>query len=202
MSTNVPPLNGDGNGVFRIVIHGNSGTGKTTLSDGLGQLLNLPVIHLDEIHWRPNWTEAPDDEMVEELRTIIERGKASNTGWIVDGNYESCTKRIMDFEATDLIWLDPPFYKYFPRVLLRTFRRLFGIQEPCSPGCEETWAECFFSSKSILWWVITNHRKARNRYLPRFEEDNVLNGGKWRRLGDIDEQQEWLGSVKRHTKTL
>ncbi|CAG8559645.1 4592_t:CDS:2 [Acaulospora colombiana] len=145
MSTNVPPLNGDRNGVFRIVIHGNSGTGKTTLSDRLGQVLNLPVIHLDEIHWRPNWTEAPDEEMVEELRVIIERGKASNTGWIVDGNYENCTKRIMDFEATDLI--------------------------------------------------------SRSRYLPRFEEDKALDGGKWRRLGDIDEQQKWLEGVQRHIKT-
>jgi hypothetical protein len=103
MSTTVPPLKGDGRGVFRIVIHGNSGTGKTTLSDRLGQVLNLPVIHLDEIHWRPNWTEAPEEEMVEELRAIIDKGVASNTGWIVDGNYENCTKRIMDFEATDLI---------------------------------------------------------------------------------------------------
>ena len=50
--TQTAPLKGDSDGIFRVVIHGNSGTGKTTLSDSLGQILGVPVHHLDEIHWR------------------------------------------------------------------------------------------------------------------------------------------------------
>jgi adenylate kinase family enzyme len=99
---NIPPLIGK-DGVFRVVIHGNSGSGKSTLASRLGSILNVPVIYLDKLHWRPNWVEAPDEELVAELRGIIEEGVRNNTGWIVDGNGEGRTKRIMDFAATDII---------------------------------------------------------------------------------------------------
>lgn len=47
----MPALLGDAEGVYRIRIVGNSGSGKSTTAKKVGALLNLPVIHLDEIHW-------------------------------------------------------------------------------------------------------------------------------------------------------
>ena len=47
----MPALLGDTDGVYRIRIVGNSGSGKSTIARNVGALLNLPVIHLDEIHW-------------------------------------------------------------------------------------------------------------------------------------------------------
>lgn len=111
----IPPLIGK-NGVFRVVIHGNSGSGKSTLASRLGPILNVPVIYLDKLHWRPNWTEAPDEELMAELRRVIDQGVRNNTGWVVDGNGEGRTKRVMDFAATDIICtsLLPPTFHVSP----------------------------------------------------------------------------------------
>lgn len=98
------PLRGK-DGIYRIVIHGNSGVGKTTLSNQLSELLQIPVIHLDEIHWRPGWVEAPNEEMVKDLTAKIDQAARNNSGWVIDGNYESCVGRVTDYSATDIICL-------------------------------------------------------------------------------------------------
>jgi adenylate kinase family enzyme len=104
MSLDLPPLLGK-DGIYRVAIHGNSGTGKTTLSNKLAEILQVPVIHLDEVHWRPGWVEASDEEMIKDLTLLIDKAAHIGSGWIIDGNYERPTKRIMDFVATDIICL-------------------------------------------------------------------------------------------------
>ena len=42
----------------RIVIVGCPGAGKSTLAIQLGELLHIPVFHLDQLWWRPGWVEA------------------------------------------------------------------------------------------------------------------------------------------------
>lgn len=98
----IPPLLGDA-GVFRVVIHGNSGTGKSTLASRLGPILNVPVLHLDKIYWRPNWVGAPTEEVTAEVQNFIDDSARKNIGWVIDGNYESVVKGIADSAATDII---------------------------------------------------------------------------------------------------
>jgi len=111
MTSDIPPLKGK-DGIYRVVVHGNCGTGKTTLSDRLGAILQVPVIHLDEVYWRPGWVEAPGDEIIDKLTSEIDKAVQTSSGWVVDGNYEKATKRVMDFAATDIICLlkIPPLF--------------------------------------------------------------------------------------------
>ncbi|KIY72313.1 hypothetical protein CYLTODRAFT_388960 [Cylindrobasidium torrendii FP15055 ss-10] len=184
----IPPLYGDENGIYRIRIIGNSG--KPTLSGRLSHLLGIPAVNLDTLHWRPDWQEAPDDEMKADIQRVIE---ANPQGWILDGNY---TRILGDFalgHVTDIVFLDPPFWVYFPRLMWRTFKRLFRIAPPCAPGCEETFHEVFFSKLSILRWAWDNHGNARERgqELMKVHESRVHRLGGWG-----GETERWIQEVE------
>lgn len=45
----------------RISVVGVTGAGKTTLARRLSDLLDVPHVELDALHWEPNWTPAPVD---------------------------------------------------------------------------------------------------------------------------------------------
>ena len=52
----------------KILVIGSGGSGKSTFSRRLGEKLGLPVVHLDQLYWRPGWVETPKVEWVEIVR--------------------------------------------------------------------------------------------------------------------------------------
>lgn len=179
---------------------GNSGTGKTTLGTRLSQLLGVPHISLDTIHWGPNWQTCPVDEFRAKVRERLD--EMAETGWIIDGSYVSKLGSLVKDNATDIIWLDPPFILYFPRICLRTFARLVGYGKPCSPGCDESWRDVFsLGEKSILWWSWTRHDTCRVRY--QVEMANEESRVKIRRLGGWGrELEDWIKDIQEMIRTV
>ena len=41
----------------RVVVVGTSGSGKTTLASRLAEILSVPHIELDALHWEAHWQE-------------------------------------------------------------------------------------------------------------------------------------------------
>ncbi|KAJ7696219.1 hypothetical protein B0H17DRAFT_929762, partial [Mycena rosella] len=121
-------------------------------------------------------------------------------GWVVDGNYSRRIGSIVQDISTDVIWLDPPLALYLPRLILRTFLRIFRLSPPCSPGCPERVSEVFLSKESIVWWW---HRPVREREGARMAQIGMgvgvdVDGQKMRRLGGWGgELRVWLTEVKR-----
>jgi adenylate kinase family enzyme len=68
----------------RVVVLGRAGAGKTTVARGLGDALNVPVIHLDALYWNADWTPVRPDSFAERQRAVIARDS-----WVLDGNYTS-----------------------------------------------------------------------------------------------------------------
>lgn len=65
-----------------VAVVGSGGAGKSTFARELGRRTGIPVIHLDQHHWKPGWVAAAADE-----RRAIQRDLLSGGAWIVDGNY-------------------------------------------------------------------------------------------------------------------
>ncbi|EKM79767.1 hypothetical protein AGABI1DRAFT_119860 [Agaricus bisporus var. burnettii JB137-S8] len=158
MTTEHPPLLGDKHGKYRILIIGNSG--KSTLTTILSTKLNINSSNLDRLFWNPGWQETPTLEFKALVQQVMDQNPE---GWIIDGNYTEKVGMMIQEQATDIIWLDPPLVLYFPRIFMRTIKRWWGIQELCSPGCGETFKDIFLSRKSILAFCIEHHFVVRKR---------------------------------------
>jgi adenylate kinase family enzyme len=102
--------------VERVAVVGSGGAGKTTFAEVLGDHTELPVVHLDQLHWRPGWVETPKDEW-----TQIVRDEASKDRWIIDGNYAG-TYEIRFERADTIVILSPGRARCLIRALRRAFR--------------------------------------------------------------------------------
>ena len=65
--------------IKRISIIGGSGTGKTTLANNLGKVLEIPVYHIDGINYFKNWEQRDKKE-----RDRIILDKIEEKRWVID----------------------------------------------------------------------------------------------------------------------
>jgi adenylate kinase family enzyme len=90
----------------RIVVIGCGGSGKTTLSNQLGDRLGLPVFHIDGVYWRDvpalGRVESTPEEWANSHRSLIAQRR-----WVIDGmKLGTLPER---FQAADTaIFLDLP----------------------------------------------------------------------------------------------
>ncbi|KAG2005729.1 hypothetical protein CC2G_002110 [Coprinopsis cinerea AmutBmut pab1-1] len=140
--------------------------------------------------------------MVQKVRGALEDAGGS---WVVDGDFMSKIGGLVLDATTDIVWLDPPLLLYFPRLMLRTFRRLLGWEAQCRPGCDET-LSTFFSGENILLYALTVHRRKRRTYQEIMDLLGVgvgtdVHGRRMRRIGGWGtELEEWLGEVEKLSK--
>ena len=114
--------------MHKIMIIGNAGSGKTTLSYKLAKLLNREdVISLDKIVWKPRWILADREERELEYKKII-----NMQTWIVDG----VSKTIL--EAADTIFfLDYQRHICFWRTFKRNYKYIFKSRLELQENCPE-----------------------------------------------------------------
>lgn len=143
----------------KIIIIGNSCSGKTTLGRELSNALQLHWADLDELHWLPNWVERPDSEFI----ALIQSEILDHNAWVASGNYTNITKDNLWQEANTIIWLNYSFPTVFYRYITRTFRRII-TGEKCCNGNQETWKSAFFSRDILLFWVIFTHRSKKIKF--------------------------------------
>ena len=68
----------------KIILVGNSGSGKSWLAKQIADTTGYPLYHLDVEFWQPGWVMTPREEKIERQRKMV-----SGDNWIIDGNYDS-----------------------------------------------------------------------------------------------------------------
>ncbi len=109
----------------KVIVIGCPGSGKSVFSRELHALTGLPLYPLDLIRWRADRTFLPKEQMVEEVRKIIEKDE-----WIIDGNYGATMEMRMSYCDT-IIFFDVPTEVCYAGVLQRR-----GTARPDLPWVE------------------------------------------------------------------
>ncbi len=115
----------------RVMVIGGPGSGKSTLARRLHAITGLPLLHLDQLYWRPGWQPAPKDEWLRIVAAL-----AARDAWIMDGGYSN-TFHIRMPRADTVLWLDLPRRVAFPRVVKRMALGFGRVRVDLSPGCPE-----------------------------------------------------------------
>lgn len=133
--------------VQRVAVVGAGGSGKSTLARKLGDVTGLPVVHLDELAFRPGWVAVPKDEW-----KATQAGLVAEPTWIIDGNRES-TMPIRLARADTVVFLDysrlVSTYRALKRQLLNRGRSMQA------EGCPERFDAAF------IRWVWRYNRESR-----------------------------------------
>ena len=89
---------------MRVLVFGNSGSGKSTFARRLSAQHNLKELDLDLVVWSK--TEfakfRPDEEIIRELDAFV----AANSSWVVEGCYGRWMEHLQS-HCTEMVFLNP-----------------------------------------------------------------------------------------------
>ena len=146
----------------RIIIIGCGGAGKSTLARKLGEVLDLPVVHLDKLFWKPGWVETSREEFDALLAMELAKDK-----WIMDGNFNrTMPERIKRCDT--IIYLDFSRLACLMGVLKRVITTYGKVRPDMGEGCPER------IDLEFLKWVWNFNKNKRESYYKMLNEaENV-----------------------------
>lgn len=149
----------------RVMIIGCGGSGKSTLARQLGEKTSLPVVHLDQIWWKPgNWQHMEREEFDAILAVEMEKPR-----WIMDGNY-SRTMQLRLEKCDTVIYLDYNRFVCLLSWLKRVITHWGKARPDMAAGCAE-WIDPEFIG--WIWNFNKNHRKKYYAMLEAHPEKTV-----------------------------
>ncbi|MDM5189806.1 DNA topology modulation protein [Bacillus sp. DX4.1] len=141
----------------KIMIIGSGGAGKSTFSRELGNLLHIPVYHLDALYWKEDWVLASREEQIQVQRDLV-----AQDCWIIDGNYGFTMD--MRLEAADtIIFVDLPRIQCLYRVVKRRIQYHNKTRPDMGKGCDEQ------LDFEFLKWVWTYSKVKRPVILEKLQ---------------------------------
>ena len=135
----------------RILIIGCGGAGKSTLARQLGENLDLPVVHLDRLFWKPGWVEESREEFDRKLAVELE-----NPSWIIDGNFNRTMPQRLA-KCDTIIYLDFSRLACLMGVIKRIITTFGKVRPDMGEGCPER-----FDLEFLQW--VWNYNKDRRKW--------------------------------------
>ncbi len=142
----------------RIMIIGCGGAGKSTLARVLGEKLDIPVVHLDKLWWRPGWVEAPREEFDSLLAAELEKPR-----WVMDGNFNRTMPQRLA-KCDTVIYLDFSRMACLWGVCKRVLTTYGKVRPDMGEGCPERF------DLEFLKWVWNFNKEHRESFYRRLNE--------------------------------
>ena len=158
---------------MKIIVIGCPGAGKSTFSQKLSDIWNLPLYHLDMLYHNSDGTHISKEELEEKLKEIFK-----NEDWIIDGNYQRTLEMRMK-ECDKIILLDYPI-----EVCLAGAESRIGTKREDLPWVEDKLDEEFknsilnFSKEKLpqIYLLLEKYKKDKDIivFKSREEAENFL----------------------------
>ncbi|WP_051207167.1 hypothetical protein [Saccharospirillum impatiens] len=151
----------------KVTIIGNGGAGKSTLALVLGKKRQLPVHHLDQVIWKPNWQPVSEIEFKQAHEKLI-----AGESWVIEGvGYDSTIAK--RFKRSDtIIYIDFPIPVHFFWAIKRSIKSLFLKPEGWAAGCQP--ATKLHHILRIIWDVHQTTRPYLLSLLARQNRDVAI----------------------------
>ncbi|MGH6996545.1 MAG: hypothetical protein ACREEO_00060 [Phenylobacterium sp.] len=141
----------------RVVILGNSGSGKSRLARALGARLGLPVVHLDPLYYGPDWTHGDAEAFRRRVREAL-----AGEAWIVDGAFLALVGDLTLPRAELVVWLQQPRWLALSRALGRCLDPSAVGRADLPVGCRDTPSREMLAD---IWTYETHARPDMERRL-------------------------------------
>ena len=135
---------------LKIAIIGHSGSGKSTLAAFLGERFSVPVLHIDTIHFLPDWVERQREDERAIMRAFLDEN--DKTGWVIDGNYTKLEYERRLEECDLLIYMNFGRFDCFFRAWRRSLKYRNKSRPSIAEGCNEKF------DRSFMWWILKRGR--------------------------------------------
>lgn len=149
-------------GSRRIVIVGQSCSGKSTLGASLVPLVGGEFADLDALGWKPGWQPSSDEEFQAHLRAVAARG-----AWVASGQYHRHASVTLWPRADTVIWLDILLRLITWRILRRPWTRWRKRELLWGTNTEKFWEQLkvWRPEESLIGYAFASRKEVRERYL-------------------------------------
>lgn len=167
----------------RIAVIGNAGGGKTALSRLLGDMLALPVYHVDSIQYRPGWERTPLPECDRRLDEL-----AAEKHWVIDGfGSDDVIERRMR-AADTVVFVDFPLVIHYWWACKRQWRSRRQQRAELPEDCPEFTLEYSWKLATEMWRVHRCYRPWFTEMVKALPDDiaiiHIRNPREWKSFAD------------------
>ena len=167
----------------KITICGGTASGKTTLSNKIGKILNIPVYHLDKIFWKDNQVFASQAEGIEAVSKILQEPR-----WIIDGSmHRSKTFDMRIAEADTIVFYDLPLWLTLWRQTKRYFKYYNKVRPDMGGNNKQKYP---FTWKDMQFALNSPAADQYAKILPYKETKKVVI------IKSIKDEREFINSLK------
>ena len=144
----------------KIIVLGNSGSGKSTFTTILANKLHIDFLHLDPLVYKYSWDKPEFNEMEEKVNEML-----TKNSWIIDGNFlNNASNRFS--ECDTVFFLDLNRFICMRSVIKRHKKYKGKHRDSRSDYCDEK------LSLSYLKWVVKDFYKTSRKVILNFIKEN------------------------------